>query len=42
LAAALEFLEGGRDILRMPDFECDDFETERAGCRRDACSSASA
>jgi hypothetical protein len=21
------------DILRMPDFECDEFETERAGCR---------
>src|SRR4029077_12002633 len=33
LAAALELLEGGRDILRMPDFECDDFKTERAGCR---------
>jgi hypothetical protein len=31
-AAALERLEGGYDILRMPDFECDEFETERAGC----------
>ena len=29
--AALERLEGGRDILRSPDFEWDDFEAERAG-----------
>ena len=28
---ALERLEGGRDILRSPDFECGDFEAERAG-----------
>ena len=31
LRAALERLEGGRDILRSPDFECGDFEAERAG-----------
>jgi len=30
---ALERLEGRRDILRSPDFECVDFETERAGRR---------
>ena len=31
LCAALERLEGGRDILRSPDFECGDLEAERAG-----------
>ena len=31
LGAALERLEGGRDILRSPDFECGDVEAERAG-----------
>src|SRR5215475_12871612 len=31
--AALERLEGTRDILRFPDFEWEDFETERAGHR---------
>ena len=31
-AAALERLEGGYDILRMPDFGCDGFETQRARC----------
>ncbi len=30
--AALERLEGGRDILRSPDFGCDDLKAERAGC----------
>jgi hypothetical protein len=28
---ALERLEGGRDILRSPDFDYGDFEAERAG-----------
>ena len=31
LRAALERLEGGRDILRSPDFECGDIEAKRAG-----------
>ena len=31
IRAALERLEGGRDILRSPNFECRDFEAERAG-----------
>src|SRR5262245_38959691 len=31
LCAALERLDGGRDILRSPDFVRGDFETERAG-----------
>ena len=31
LRAALERLEGGRDILGSPDFECSDLEAERAG-----------
>ena len=31
LRAALERLEGRRDILRSPDFERDDLEAERAG-----------
>src|SRR5262249_59894939 len=31
IRAALERLEGGRDILRSPDFECDDIEAKRAG-----------
>ena len=31
IRAALERLEGGRDILGSPDFECDDFKAERAG-----------
>ena len=31
VGAALERLEGGRDILRSPDFECDDLKAERAG-----------
>jgi hypothetical protein len=29
--AAFERLEGRRDIRRLPDFECDDLETECAG-----------
>ena len=29
--AALERLEGGRDILGSPDFDCGDLEAERAG-----------
>ena len=33
LRAALERLEGGRDILRSPDFERGDLEAERAGRR---------
>ena len=31
IRAALERVEGGRDILRSPDFECGDLEAERAG-----------
>ena len=31
IRAALERLEGGRDILGSPDFECGDLEAERAG-----------
>src|SRR4030095_2798374 len=30
LRAALQRLEGGRDILRSPDFQCGDLEAERA------------
>ncbi len=33
LRTALERLEGGRDILCSPNFECIEFETERAGRR---------
>jgi hypothetical protein len=29
----LQCLEGGRDILRLPDFEREDFETERPARR---------
>ena len=29
--AALERVEGGRNILGSPDFECRDLEAERAG-----------
>ena len=29
--ATLERVEGGRDILRSPYFECGDLEAERAG-----------
>ena len=33
VGAALERLESGRDILRSPDFRCDDIESERTcGC----------
>ena len=30
IRATLERFEGGRDILRSPDFDCGDFEAERA------------
>ena len=33
IRAALKRLEGGRDILRSPDFECGDLKAERAGRR---------
>jgi len=33
LRAALERLEAGRDIFWPPNFECADFEAERAGRR---------
>ena len=33
ICAALERLEGGRDVLGSPDFRCDDLEAERAGRR---------
>jgi hypothetical protein len=33
LRAALERIEGGRDILTAPDFHYDDFKSERASCR---------
>ena len=33
LAAALNSIEGGRDVARAPDLEGVDIETERAGCR---------
>jgi len=29
--AALERVEGGRDILRLPNFGCDDLKAERIG-----------
>src|SRR5215471_9685196 len=32
LASALDCVETGRDVLRAPNLEGDDFETERAGC----------
>jgi hypothetical protein len=31
LRLALERPEGGRDILRLPDFECGDFEAKHPG-----------
>jgi hypothetical protein len=35
IRAAFECLEGGREILRSSDFQCDGFETERARRRLD-------
>ena len=35
LCAAFERVEGDRDIFRLPDFEGDDFEAERASRRLD-------
>ena len=43
VGAALERLEGGRDILRAPDFGWDDLKTERASrCLNFALSSHAA
>jgi hypothetical protein len=33
VCAAIERVDGGRDILRSLDFDCVDFESERAGRR---------
>jgi hypothetical protein len=33
VCSALERVEGGRDVFRLPDFRCDDFEAERSGRR---------